>query len=379
MRSLDTAREACEARHPGLLKTVGEVPLAEREAPGSPVIDLFRTHDGPTLLIPAEFGGQGAGALEAVRVMRAIGSVSPSLGAAATMHHFMVGTLFAIASEPGALAPDQVELLRAVAPSRLLIASGWAEGRTEQNILAPSLVARPTDGGYLVSGSKKPCSLARSMDLLTASAVVPGPDGEPSLAVMVIPAGSPGMTVHPFWSTPVLAGAESEEVRLEDVHVPEDLVIRPAAEQPEAFDALLMSGFVWFELLISSVYAGAAGALVERALRAGRGSVVERAAMGARYESAVALIESCARSADEGALDGDAVAASLVARYTVQDSLRAATDQAVELLGGIAYIGSPEVAYLASAARPLAFHPPSRSSTAQSLVDYFDGGPLVLA
>jgi alkylation response protein AidB-like acyl-CoA dehydrogenase len=396
MRSLDTAREACERHHPGLGKALAEIPLPDREAPGSPVIDLFRSHDGPGLLAPAEYGGHGADALEAVRIMRAIGSYSPSLAAAATMHHFTVAMLFELARGVGRLTRRQIEMLSEIGPGGLLIASGWAEGRTEQNILNPSVVATRAADGYLINGAKKPCSLSRSMDLLTASVALPadaadaadpasaaeGSEGEPTLAVLLLPADSPGISVRPFWESPVLAAAQSHEVRLSDVHVTDDLVIRTTPEDPGRLDDLQTAGFVWFETLISAAYVGAASALVERVLERGRGSVTDRGTLCLRVESAMGLVEGMARSLSEG-VAGDAadaaVAAVLVTRFAVQDALTQTADLAVELLGGMAFIGSPEIAYLAAAVRPLAFHPPSRTSAIEPLVDYFCGRPLVLS
>src|SRR5947209_8441569 len=111
MRSLDEARDICERYHPGLVKALAELPLLEREAPGSPVIDLFRSHGGPGLLVPAEYSGCGVGPLEAVRIMRALSSCSPSLGAAITMHHFTVAMLFSLAQPAGRLTPAQLGLL----------------------------------------------------------------------------------------------------------------------------------------------------------------------------------------------------------------------------------------------------------------------------
>lgn len=379
MRSLDLARDACEHRHPGLLKSLADIPPAERESAGSPVIDLFRAHGGSGLLAPAAYGGHGADALEAVRVTRAIGAGSPSLGVAATMHNFTTGMLFALAADVDRLTPSQLRELGRIAPEGLLLASGWAEGRTEQNILSPSVTCTPVDGGFLVNGMKKPCSLSRSMSLLTASVSLPGENGASTLGVLLIPADSPGITVHPFWSSPVLAAAQSDEVRLADVFVPEGLAIRTTADDPQRLDDLQAAAFVWFEMLVTSAYVGAASTLVELALARGRGSVGDRAELGLALENAVALTEGVARAVRDGLTGDDAVSAVLVARFAAQGAIGAATDLAVELLGGIAFITSPEIAYLCSAVRPLGFHPPSRTSTADALVDYWAGGPLVLA
>jgi alkylation response protein AidB-like acyl-CoA dehydrogenase len=379
MRSLDVAREVCDTHHPGLGAAIAEVPFLDRETPDSPLLKIFRTYGGPGLLVPSVHGGRAAGPLAAIRVMRALAAASPSLGAAVTMHHFTTATLFALAETPGRLTGAQLGLLGRIATDRLLAASGWAEGRTNQNILTPSMTARPVDGGYLVSGGKKPCSLAHSMDLFTASVAVPGPDGEPELALMVIPADRAGISTHPFWRSPVLAAAESDEVRLADVFVPDELVVRTTADDPTRMEDLQSAGFVWFELLISSVYTGAAGALVERVLAGGRGSHTDRAALVVDIESAVGLLEGVARALEDGEAGEDVVAAALTARFAVQDLVVRVAARAQELLGGIAFIGDPDVAYLAAATRPLAFHPPSRTSTAEALVGWAAGGPLVLA
>ncbi|RKS97112.1 alkylation response protein AidB-like acyl-CoA dehydrogenase [Streptomyces sp. 3211.6] len=379
MRSLTTARGICEQFHAGLLDALEELPLSAREGADSPVLELYRKHGGPGLLVPAAYGGAAAGPLEAVRVQRAIASLSPSLGVATTMHHFTVAMLFRLAQATGRLTPAQLKLMSAVASDGLLLASGWAEGRTDQNILAPSVVAERTPGGYRVNGAKKPCSLSGSMDVLTASVQVTEEDGRSALALMLIPASSPGVTTRPFWATPVLAASQSHEVRLTDVEVPEDLVIHSTPEDADRLDDLQTAGFTWFELLATSSYVGAASALVAQVLAGGRGSAPERAQLAVRMDAAVSLVEGAARSLEDGTGGDEAVAAVLTARYATQDLLSQTVDQAVEMLGGMAYIRSGEVAYLASAVRALAFHPPSRASVAAELAEYFAGGPLRLS
>ncbi|MBT2450007.1 acyl-CoA/acyl-ACP dehydrogenase [Streptomyces sp. ISL-43] len=379
MRSLDRARAVCEHYHPGLLKALEEIPFDEREKPGSAAIDLFRAHGGVGLLIPTEFGGNGASPLEAVRVQEALGAVAPSLAAATTMHHFTAAMLYALADRQDRLTLAQVDLLHRIVPEQKLMASGWAEGRTQQNILAPTVAAVPTEGGYRLRGSKKPCSLSSSMDLLTASISVPGADGTPELALAIVPADSAGLSVHPFWGTGLLAGAESDEVRLEDVFVPDELVVRTSADDPTRLDDLQTAGFIWFVLLISAGYTGATAALVEEAVTHERGNPTERAALALAHEAAVALLEGAARAVESGVEGEEAVAGALIARYTVQDALVANANRALELLGGMDFIkGSPN-ATLAASVRPLAFHPPARPAAAEPLLRYFAGGSLELA
>ncbi|MDI5962477.1 acyl-CoA dehydrogenase family protein [Streptantibioticus silvisoli] len=379
MRSLDQARTVCERYHPGLLPALAEIPFAEREAPGSPAIDLFRKHGGAGLLVPREFGGQGADALDALRVQQAIGALSPSLAAAVCMHHFTAAMLYSLAGEHDRLTPRQRDLLGAIAPGGLVMASGWAEGRTQQNVLLPTVTARAAEGGYLLTGTKKPCSLSGSMDLLTASIAVPGRNGEPELALALIPVPSAGLTVHPFWGNTLLAAAESDEVRLADVFVPREMVVRTSPEDPHRLADLQTAGFIWFETLICAGYVGAAGALVEAVVDGGRGIPAERAALVQQAQAALALLEGAARAVQAGVRGDEAVAAVLVARFAVQDALPQIASRALELLGGLDFVSSPDHSQLAAALRALAFHPPSRAACAEPLMGYFAGCPLELA
>jgi alkylation response protein AidB-like acyl-CoA dehydrogenase len=379
MRSLDAAREACEKYHPGLCEALAGVTLAERESVGGPVIEMFRKYDGVGLLVPAEFGGSQAGALSAVRVMRGLSSYSPSLGAAVCMHHFTAAMLYSLAAKTDRLSAAQLDMLNKVVADGLLMASGWSEGRTNQNILLPSVTAVRDGEDWVLNGSKKPCSLSGSMDLLTASVALTDETGQTSLALALVPASSAGISIKPFWGTPVLAGAESDEIRLDAVRVPDELMIRTRPDDPHRLDDLQTAGFVWFVMLITSVYTGAASALAEQLLAKAKGSSTDRAAVLVGIESAIAQLEGVARQIDGGLTGDDAVAAVLVCRYAIQTTLSAATDLGVELLGGTAFMGSPDIAYLSSALRALAFHPPSRTSAAEPLLEYFLGGALQLS
>ncbi|MFJ5829529.1 acyl-CoA dehydrogenase family protein [Streptomyces sp. NPDC093089] len=376
MKFLRPDLDACERLLPGLADRLAEVPFAEMEAPGSPAIRLFRDHGGPNLLVPRAYGGIGADALDAVRVVRALASLAPSLAVATAMHHFSVGMLYSV----GPLYADTTDIERAVlhevARNRSLIASGYAEGRSGHGILTPTVQARPVPGGYLVSGSKKPCSLSRSMDLLTASVSLRGPDGVAEMGLLVLPADTPGVSVRDFWSTFPLVGAESHEVVLDNVFVAEQHLLRTPPGAAERLDQLNEAGVIWFQMIIAAAYTGIASALVDRVLRAGRGSAAERAALCLRIETAGFLVEGLARRIMDDDLGNDCAAASLFTRFSVQDLITKVVGQAVEMLGGMAYIASPTVAYLACAAQAIVFHPPSRSSMSGAVDDYYAGKPL---
>ena len=379
MRFMETDRSTCERLLAGVLASLGVVPRADLESDGGPAIELFRTHGGSNLLVPADYGGLDATALDAARVVRALGSVAPSMTVATAMHHFSIGTLFGVADTFGQGTDLDDLLLKRVASERWLVASGFAEGRTNQGILTPTMTARPVADGYLLTGSKKPCSLSRSMNLLTASVAMHREDGSVDMGFLLLPADTPGISVHPFWSSFALAGAESDEVRLTDVHVTDAQILRPPADLLDELTELQEVGLIWFEMIVCAAYTGVTSALVDRVLRRGRGSASDRAALAVRAEAAAGLTEGLARRLMAGDTDNDALAAAMVTRFTVQDLIRATVGEAVELLGGMAFVSSSDVAYLAAAAQAIAFHPPSRSSMVDGMLAYYAGEPLVVS
>jgi alkylation response protein AidB-like acyl-CoA dehydrogenase len=143
-------------------------------------------------------------------------------------------------------------------------------------------------------------------------------------------------------------------------------------------DPIQARGFVWFELLISASYLGTASNLAERAIARGRGSDEDRAGLVIELEAAAAALEQIAGFA-AGADDNDALLArALYVRFATERAIERVAMSAAAVLGGMAFIESPEVAYLLAATRALAFHPPSRAAAAGPIARYVAGGPLIL-
>jgi alkylation response protein AidB-like acyl-CoA dehydrogenase len=373
MNFLKHERATLEQLLPGLDAALAAIPLMEMERPGNPAIPIYRDLGGPGLLIPTEFGGRGASPLLAVRAQRAIASRAPSLAVATTMHHFTIATVLEIDPEdPG----REAELLESVARGNLYVASGFAEGRTGASIQTSSLRMEGGPDGIVLNGSKKPCSLSRSMDLFTVS--TPPPEGmDAGLAAVIIPADTPGLDRRPFWQSPILAGAESDEVILRDVCVAADDFFPLGG--PGRLNPVQDRGFLWFELLSTASYLGMASALVERVLASERGGAAERVSLATEVEGAMAALEGVARAMRPGGEWGnDELARMLLVRYAVHGAIDRAASLAVELLGGMTFIRSPEVSYLLAAAHVLPLHPPPRLSAAKSLNGYLLGSPLVL-
>ena len=129
-------------------------------------------------------------------------------------------------------------------------------------------------------------------------------------------------------------------------------------------------------MLMAASYLGMASALAERVLTSTKVAAAERAAIAVELEAAMGSVEGVARGMRLGLSGERAFAEALVCRFAVQDAIGRAVSRSVEALGGMAYIGSSDIAYLAACTNALSFHPPSRARMSEALCDYFSGAPL---
>jgi len=369
---LGTERALLERFMPGLDAELKAIPLAVLEGRENPSIRILKEAKGPGLLIPKRYGGLGATAVEGARTLRAIASRAPSLGIVCTMHNFSVSTLVEWAmfgEEYGEL------LLTGLAENSMYVASGFAEGRSGSRPLDMTMRARRAPGGgWLLSGKKKPCTLTYSMDFLSCGVSALDEDGTRRRAVGLVPADSPGIERRPFWKSHVLAGAESDEVILTDVHVPDDFVF--VIEGSDQLDPVEVTGFIWFQMALATTYLGIVSGLVERLLAAGKGTSEERGGILAQVEAFSAAIDGIAYSLDAREDRDRLLSRALSTRFSLQGAIETIAMRSAELLGGLAFIGSSEVAYLLCASRALAFHPPGRIPASRALDEYARGGVL---
>ncbi len=372
MEFLATERATLEKFLPGLDSALTQAPMMDFEQHGSPGPELYRQHGGAKLLIPRQYAGKGASPVDAIHIHRAIGSRSPSLAVAVAMHNFSIATLVEVYLSGSGL---EGLLLEAIATQDRLVASGFSEGQTGRGILQPSMEARRHNGNVVINGQKKPCSLTWSMDLLTASVrVVDGSaaaTGADKLAVVLIPIKSAGIERQRYWNNWVLAGAESDMVILKDVQL-EDRLVYPLSDDGDVESAQI-SGFLWFEILLSASYLGVASALVHRAIQSKKGTAADKTQLGIELEGAAAALEGIARSMMANPRGKDELARMLLVRYAVQNAIERATALAFEILGGIAFVQSSEISYLFAAAHALGLHPPNRASMVEQLSGFLGG------
>lgn len=366
-------REILNRYAPGLDVELAESGIKRLEEADTTILPgLIKRANLPGLLVPSELGGSGCSPYDAVRIQRAIAARSPSMGIMMTMHNFTISFCNLLAD----FMPSAKEMLKDVAKNQKLVASGFAEGRFGAGILDSTVTLTNYRDGYLVNGSKKPCTMSHCMDILTAGVSYVGADGVKRTGMAILEANRSGMSVHHFWNTPTLAAADSHELRLENVFVSKENVLIADDDSEEAKAAIAAgeaAGLCWFEIIATANYLGVVSGLAEMALNNKNLDTHEIASLGAELETAQAAIDGAIRIMENGPFDETLLPRILFIRFSVQSTIERCAMRAAELAGGLSFVRGPEVGLMLASSRCLAFHPISRKAAEPMLAGYFAG------
>ncbi|WP_411392712.1 hypothetical protein [Pseudomonas sp. MPB23] len=325
----------------------------------------FRAFGQPGLTVTKALGGGGASAVEMAQLQTWVGAHCPSLAMMMTMHHHTVAGMMAGMQ----FFPDIQGLLTTVAREKLLVASGFSEGRTQTPILESRMAVKKHAEGYVVNGSKKPCTMTHHFDAITFGVNYVDPEGRSHVGIGMGFADDPGIERKTFWSVPYLQAADSHEVVFNNLFVPEAMMCFSTAVDDQLEDAQHGMGnnlcAIWFQLLASASYLGMASALATRALSGHKGSQDDRAMLLIDLQGATMALRGLAASIDEQRFSHADLARAQATRFCVQEAVNRIASRSFDILGGMTFMSSEEVAYLLVVTRLLAFHPTSRlASTA---------------
>ena len=358
-------------RHlPDLASKLEELGLMAAEDPAGGVVELWKEHDGPRLTAPKDLGGLGATCVETMELQRGVGFLSPSLAAASTMHYLSVAGLADFATTTD---EETVGLIKALIANRTIFASGFSEGTISGSVFRPTMAAEPTDGGYTLTGRKKPCSLAESMDCVMASVVL---QDTGQRAITLIWRTSPGLSVAPLWASAVLAGAQTHEVTFSDVFVPNELMMVSDIEDPDGRNE--KSGYVLFGLIITAGYVGAATRLALKLTDRPDFTESDFVELFSPIEGVWRAMLMIARRYDAGDRSDELFADLLWIRLGLRDQLQTSIARLVPRVGGVAFATDPEIAYLSSCIAAYSFHPPTLRESGKFLLDHELGGEISL-
>ncbi|MEV6570224.1 acyl-CoA dehydrogenase family protein [Streptomyces sp. NPDC051577] len=351
-----------EAPHLSLLNagwSTAWTPAPSREgACGADRIRDLTAHGYAALPIPREFGGAGASLVEVAAAQRALGMVDPSAAIALNMHAFTVGLM---ADYWQRHRDSSWMLLEGIARTGALVASAFAEPGGSPNFMSSRSEAVPTAKGYRVSGTKFPCSLATTATLVCLTARVTGTD---DTILALCPRSSPGLTVEGEWSSLGMTDSDTAGLVLRDVELDDRLVFHRGPA--DVIDDNVISGMVWFAVLLSATYHGVLSGLLDVAYRQvvrARTHGPRTALLGRATRELLTLGGACRQLAADvacGAVAGQAALAAAVGlRASLSDTRDRVLAAVTPVIGSRLYGKGQAAASLLVDSLAVHHHPPS--------------------
>lgn len=377
---LEQADKLTQMKFPLLHKALSKKTMMEWEDSSAETLaGIFRDSQTAGALISKEAGGLGASAAEIALMVHWVASKSPSLGLMMVMHHHSLGGLNAFSE----FVPEMGQLTSYIASSNLLLASAFAEGHAHSDIFKLGINFEKKGAGFVFNGKKRPCTMANVMDAMLLGLTYTNEAGNPEIGAAFIPRSTEGVTASKFWGADVLTNSDTHSVDLENVYVPQEYMLLSGelnaqtdkqnlgvAPNKTADNAVSC----WFQVLASAMYLGVAATLMNKALLEKNGHAIEKSNMVVDYESTMIGLIATAEKIDNQIFDQSMLTQCLSMRYSTQMTIERMSDRAFEILGGIHFIKSKELAYLLTACRLISFHPPSRSAASEDLLANYRKG-----
>jgi len=333
---------------------------------GRTIFQYFKEYANPGLLVDAKLGGSNVDLVSAARIHRYVGSLCPSLAIMMTMHNHTTYCL-SRAMDSSLAAKDMV--LTGVAQDNLIFCSGFAEARPGENILSSSVTCQLEGDGYLVNGSKKPCSMTDFADLALVGVSNPRSDDPTARGLLIVEdMGADNISKIPFWPSDLLTATASNQLKFEGLYVAKDnVVLMEEGENPEKakqeIETTELMGLSSFQILIASSYLGVASRLATMCFSSESANATDLSQMAIELEAAAFALEGAAMHVESQAPSEEMVALCISARTMVAQCIDRANRLALLTLGGMKYLGKEDVRYLLQVTNCLNFHPLSRNES----------------
>jgi len=198
------------------------------------------------LQVPEEHGGMGAGAVEMLLTMNAIGKgllLEPFLPSA------ILGT--ALVRELGS-AEQQRSILPRLAAGELIVVPAHGEAGARYDLERVATKATASADGFVLEGKKTVVLHAPAADLLIVSARTSGRlDDEAGISLFVVPRDAPGVSLQAY---PTLDGQRAADVTFDETRLPRSSLLGPEGGAFATLSAV-------FDLGLAALCAEAVGAL----------------------------------------------------------------------------------------------------------------------
>jgi alkylation response protein AidB-like acyl-CoA dehydrogenase len=352
---------------------------AEHDAEGSfPYENYASLHEAGylRLVVPAEYGGQGATLFEMVLAQEHLARGDGSTAMAVDMTVHLIGRLVESRSWP---EPIFAQVCREIAGDGALInaAASEAELGSPSRGGLPATSATPYGDSWRVSGHKLFVSMAPALRFFVVSvALPPGPDmPEGGTGNAIIRAGSPGLRLEDTWGDALsLRTSGSHDLWLEDVVVADAWLVdrKPAGAAPPL---KAPASAAWFGLTMAAVYLGIGQAACDAACAyacertptalgrpiATLPAIQRRVGeMQVQLSAARALLHQTAQGWDAAPDNRESMAAPVAAaKYLCTNAAVSASEQALRVAGGFGLTRQLPLERYFRDARAGLTHPPS--------------------
>lgn len=329
------------------------------------------------LIVPQEYGGEGANLFEIVLGQEhlARGDASTAMAVDMTLH--LIGRQAELRSWP---EPLFEAICRSIANEGALINAAATEpelGSPSRGGL-PSTTATPLEGGYRVNGRKIFVTMAPALRYFVTSVMIPAGEQYPqgAAAQAVVEAGTPGLELVDTWSDALsLRSSGSYDVIYNDVFVPAERVIEINPIGAPAKPQTVPMGMAWFGLSLSGVYLGVGQAALDAITRYANERVptalgkpiatipnIQRriGEIGIALSAARSVLYDVAQDWVENTTQRAGMAPRIAgAKYLCTNAALSATDGALRIAGGFGLTRSLPLERLFRDARAGITHPPN--------------------
>jgi len=319
--------------------------------------------------IPAELGGLGASSLHDVVVASsrlARGDASVAIGV--NMH------MAALLNMVRAYENGSVKLgpaLAAIARDRVRLAAAVSE--PGQDLTRPGTTAVRTDAGWRIDGRKLFCTGSPAATVLYTSVRFAGEDGGERYGYAMVPAATPGVTVHGDWDALGMRASGSHSVSFDAVELPTSALRGGfAAGDAEGYMARNLNAGLFHASASLGIAEAAQAEALTAAARTGDSraravvaeSAVDLSAARGTLARAAALVDDERGAEPVAALFAEAQAA----KAFVNEAACRVVDRALSLAGGAGYRSAHPLARAYRDVRAGAFMHPLGANRAYDFV-----------
>lgn len=309
------------------------------------------------LNVPESLGGQGEGFAGLVAVSEVLARESPSTALCFAMH--CVGTAV-IAAKANDF--QKQAYLEPIARGEHVTTLALSEPGTGVHFYIPEATLTPTDGGYLLSGTKSFItngSRADSYVVSTRGVATGGEEG--TFSCVLVEADATGLVWEDEWRGLGMRSNSSRSVRLEDVHVPTRQLLGEEGDQLwYVFEVVAP----YFLMAMAGTYTGVAAEAFDLArnhlahrrhshtgelLGAGPVAAHRLGTLWSELERTRQLVYSAAERGDAG--DPGALLSVLACKAAAGDAAVHIANEAMTLCGGSAYRENSKLARMLRDAR----------------------------